>query len=371
MASSDVETRVPIVANRAATGVIFGIAMCAYAFRCYVQLVVHKRFPAEDWLLLFSVVILIAATIIYYIQVALLYDALGVILHGFGSSLFGETLKKIPRESKLSNALDTLWWVILFSVKVAYLLFFRKLISRLTYLKRYWWFVVGFLFPAFVICEVVSWQTCPWSNTFKLIAKCSGPEASSRAIKVTATTTVFDILSDVLVASIPVCLLWRVRISTRQKVGLGMTLCLSLVMAVVALIRIAGIRLPEGEVDIVWVSFWEQLECNVAVWMVSMTAFRSFFVTTGQEDGRHHLLSFESIRRRLSHIFHRRSSQRQQQREYGSYGQAPASNGSESSGQPMIQSNEPNIPRGQMTGMQTAIDGAGHSKVLSPMVSHV
>ena len=81
-----------------------------------------------------------------------------------------------------------------------------------------------------------------------------------------------------IVASVPVILLWRVRIQFRQKLGLGIVLCLSLVMAIFAIIRAAGVRLPSGNVDIVWLAFWQQQECSVAVLMVSLTAFRSFFV---------------------------------------------------------------------------------------------
>ena len=64
----------------------------------------------------------------------------------------------------------------------------------------------------------------------------------------------------------------------RQKFGLSVMLSLSLVMAVCAITRMAGIHLKGGIVDIVWLAFWQQQECSIAVIMFSMTAFRSFFV---------------------------------------------------------------------------------------------
>ena len=83
--------------------------------------------------------------------------------------------------------------------------------------------------------------------------------------------------SDILVVSLPVALLWDLRINRWQKVGLSLTLCLSLVMVLVAIIRTAGIKFA-GTVDIIWVQFWAQQECSIAVIMVSVVAFRSFFV---------------------------------------------------------------------------------------------
>ena len=88
-----------------------------------------------------------------------------------------------------------------------------------------------------------------------------------------------DIMSDLLVLSLPVSILWKVRISIRQKVGLGFSLCLSCVMVIVTIVRIAGMRLrPSGSVDIVWLVFWQQQECSIAVLMMSVSAFRSLFI---------------------------------------------------------------------------------------------
>lgn len=88
-----------------------------------------------------------------------------------------------------------------------------------------------------------------------------------------------DIMSDLLVLSLPVSILWKVRISVRQKIGLAFSLCLSCVMIIVTVVRIAGMRQRgSGSVDIVWLAFWQQQECSIAVLMVSVSAFRSLFV---------------------------------------------------------------------------------------------
>lgn len=78
--------------------------------------------------------------------------------------------------------------------------------------------------------------------------------------------------------SFPIVLLWKVQLSMRQKIGIGSSLCLSLVMVLVAVVRISGVRLPNGKPDLVWLAFWQQQECSIAVTMVSLTAFRSLFV---------------------------------------------------------------------------------------------
>lgn len=50
-------------------------------------------------------------------------------------------------------------------------------------------------------------------------------------------------------------------------------------MVIVTIVRIAGMKATGGDsVDIVWLAFWQQQECSIAVLMVSVSAFRSLFV---------------------------------------------------------------------------------------------
>ena len=113
-----------------------------------------------------------------------------------------------------------------------------------------------------------------------------------------------DITSDLLVLSLPVSILWKVRISVRQKVGLAFSLCLSGAMVLVTIVRIAGIKLRgSGSVDIVWLAFWQQQECSIAVLMLSVSAFRSFFVPSSVRSPapRHQGYSPSEKRRRFLH----------------------------------------------------------------------
>ena len=81
--------------------------------------------------------------------------------------------------------------------------------------------------------------------------------------------------------AIPVWVLSSVKIARRQKIGMGVFLCLNIVMAIIAIVRVAGIR-HSGAIDYTWIFFWQHIEVCVAVSMVSLTAFRSLFVSTGQ-----------------------------------------------------------------------------------------
>lgn len=213
--------------------------------------------------------------------------------------LLFDVLDNVPKIAKLSNSASTLWWFVIFPVKLSYLFFFRRLILRLRNLKIWWWCVVPFTIAAGLACLAASWLTCPYftlqgvmcelnmsphvASSLMLLSACSGPSASYRTIRDTSITTVMDVVTDVLIVSFPITLLWKVRINMHQKLGLALFLCLSLVMVIVAIVRIAGINLRGGNVDIVWLAFWMQQECSIAVIMVASSAFRSLLVVNTVE----------------------------------------------------------------------------------------
>lgn len=81
-----------------------------------------------------------------------------------------------------------------------------------------------------------------------------------------------------LVISIPVLLLWNVRISIRRKFALAGILCLSVCTMIISIIKVAGGETSNGGVDSSWVLFWYDTEAAVAIVVVSFTAFRALFV---------------------------------------------------------------------------------------------
>ena len=123
--------------------------------------------------------------------------------------------------------------------------------------------------------------------------KCVDPYYQKRQLAVEATTISFDIITDVmsksvfpvpervrmltyLVLVIPPWLLWKVKISLRQKIGIGSFLCLSLIMIIIAVIRISRVHASDFNI---WAPFLQQLEACIAVLMLSLTALRTLYVS--------------------------------------------------------------------------------------------
>ncbi|MCJ1264986.1 hypothetical protein MMC22_004861 [Lobaria immixta] len=87
-----------------------------------------------------------------------------------------------------------------------------------------------------------------------------------------------DILTDLLIILIPIYLLKQVQIKLRQKLVIGTSLCLSIMMVITAVIRISSVRGGHNNLDIIWWIFWLFSESCISIVMVSLIAFRSLFV---------------------------------------------------------------------------------------------
>lgn len=110
-----------------------------------------------------------------------------------------------------------------------------------------------------------------------ILVKCATPEARALQTVVLVAATVLDILSDLMIVSIPVCLLWNVKMPLRSKLALGCILSLSVLMVIIAIVRMAAAP-PSEVIEASWSVFWLHTEACVAVIVVSVSAFRAFFV---------------------------------------------------------------------------------------------
>lgn len=158
----------------------------------------------------------------------------------------------------------------------------------------------------------------------------------------TRSNEFIKLVNFILVLIIPFHIIWQIRIDARQKLILSSTLGLSVFMIIIAIIRISKVvaeNLLSG--DIIWIIFWQQIEACTAVIMVSLSAFRPFFVTResrARDDQRRHRKWYMSRKNRVASALRRKKLRNE-------------------SGEEMIQL--PIIPRATMTGMSTYIKMTG------------
>ncbi|KAL8767211.1 MAG: hypothetical protein Q9209_006216 [Squamulea sp. 1 TL-2023] len=239
----------------------FKVCLCLLG-RMIIRAKLNRKIYVDDGFFLLAVVTLIAGTVMTYIDIPYIYLQQNV---GAGTQAPpADFVQQLIKSVKIQDSAVVLLNVTIFAVKLAFLAFFRGLIRRLKKLEMWWWCVLAIVVPSSIILICSNFISCAYFDERILVRD---PERHKE--------TKCDLTG---IISIPVALLWRVRIDLRRKLALGTMLCLSVFTIITAIVKVGGGNTNNGQIDSSWVIFWLQLEAAVAVMVASITAYRALFV---------------------------------------------------------------------------------------------
>ncbi|KAL8994874.1 MAG: hypothetical protein Q9169_005272 [Polycauliona sp. 2 TL-2023] len=239
-------------------------------------------------------------------------------------------------------------------VKFSFLFLFRSLVQRIRALTIYWWIVTGFNVAVLGYGLSVYYVACPYAHGPNPIM-CNTPAGQAKIMRHSVAQTVLDLL----VLYIPVRLIWTIQVKWTTKFVLALSLCLTVVMILVTIIRISGIK-AEGLVDQVWETYFIIVAAEVGVILTTVSAFRTLYVSRqnknqvgAQKSPGQWAAGYSSIKSHLKRVFV--PSVWQTRSKSGQTPEGPqleGHNGAE-------MENLPDIPRAQMTGIRTFIRSHG------------
>ena len=182
------------------------------------------------------------------------------------------------------------------------------------------------------------------------------------------------------VLAIPVYLIYKIQIKLSQKIALSFSLCLTIFMIVITIVRLTGVMYPGTDyVDALFEEFCLYLSAEVGLIMSTVTAFRTFFISQGARK-RHpnspekyywYKRALSRLQLLLSSAWHRTtgvfsSSGRLRsggKRGFNKNSYYTSTTDSDGSGDPYRNKDLPDIPRAHMTGIRTFIGRAGRTTV--------
>ena len=156
---------------------------------------------ADDVALLFGCVAFVAASILLLVILPTTYWLEPLILDPYSTETIQKIIvpgvtEKILHFQQMQDAHLTLIWTSIFSVKFAFIFFFRPMIDRLKGLVIYWRIIASYTTLAFCVCVSSTFILCP---TFGIAAVLcvEGPNIS-RTVGILSMTGALDISTDVL-----------------------------------------------------------------------------------------------------------------------------------------------------------------------------
>jgi hypothetical protein len=223
------------------------LAICACASRTSLRVYRFKRVTVDDVFLILACLFFAASTgVIEYGKNLMYYSTymnLGLVEHPVENyKHYGYVF------SVVDNIVTVFVWAAIFCVKLSFVLFFRQLISRVRNVQIWWWLVFVAVCCAAPVNMFMGFYICPEFNENLIRSSCPTASIISKTYTYLWTSCILDIVTDLLVITIPVVLLWKVKIDLRRKIALLTVLCLSVFMIVISVVRIALIdaKAPNG-----------------------------------------------------------------------------------------------------------------------------
>ena len=254
-------TRVLAANHRKASIFTFlAIAIAVSSFRTYLRIRAQVPFAVDDALLYAALLMLAGGTAVVYKAQDGLYLQTGVTTGtaGFPPPDFLDRMRQVV---VLQHASSMLSWAAIFLVKFSFLAFFRKLVSRVRNLEILWYITVTIVAACTVASIPIGLIICH-DFSENMFQSCPIQDMTNNEAIYLKVTTALDILSDCLVLSLPVSVLYGTRISTKQKLGIGSVLSLSIFMIAIALVRSTlaftpSLLFPPAVPDTIWIFFWQ------------------------------------------------------------------------------------------------------------------
>ncbi|MCJ1470002.1 hypothetical protein MMC07_008647 [Pseudocyphellaria aurata] len=334
MSPNDSAGRIPKNVFLIVPTILFALSVLFLLARTTLRLRYQKRLFIDDAFLLFAEICLGASVGLLYAFADNLFLNEALVTRPSAVILPPDYTNQRILFQKQSDACLVLTYTSIFAVKFSFLFFFKLIVRRIHSMIVYWWIVVAVTTIAWVVCVIKIFLPCMDFDETSM--SCNQKSDIPKNTGLSAMVDILDMITDILIIVIPVRLLWNVRIERRQKIILGATLCLSIVMVFTAIVRISALRLGNGLIDLVWGIFWQITENCLAVTMVCLSAFRSIFVGTQAQ-----------AKQRQWYVFKKHPQNARKRRNWMD-----------------IETDEtgalPEIPRPTMTGLKTFIRGNPH-----------
>ncbi|KAJ5647169.1 hypothetical protein N7490_003541 [Penicillium lividum] len=187
-------------------------------------------------------------------------------------------------------------WCSFSAVKLSFMVFFKKLINRMKTWQIYWWVVFTYTVCVLIYGSLVFFISCPYFYSPKENT-CTVGRRKDMIMQESISLAVLDVVGDALILAIPINVIWKIRVRWGQKLFLILSLCLTVIMIILSIVRVCGL-VYHDMIDTVWETYWQFLSAEVGVFLASAVSFRSLFVSQRSHSGPNY-----SVRKMLKNSF--------------------------------------------------------------------
>ena len=149
-------------------GILYATAILAACIRTAIRLCLQRRLLIDDGFLIVACVALTVSTIdiykglLYILEAQEFADAR--VSNDFSELAGLDVVAGVLWYQRVTYIYTTMVWIVVFAVKLAFLSYFRHLVSRVRNFIVYWKAVAGINVVAFLFCVYAEFMECPYTS---------------------------------------------------------------------------------------------------------------------------------------------------------------------------------------------------------------
>ncbi|KGO78081.1 hypothetical protein PITC_041120 [Penicillium italicum] len=274
----DQHSRVPESVFLGVLWALTGISFIFIAFRFYAQVTSFRRLFLDDFLVVLAWIIILTTAVIWQVKGKVLYELYAI---SAGTKPFDpEFLPRYNKFMRFNAPLQILYYSALSCVKFSFMALFYRISAKVRPL-RVWWFVVLFCTTSVYIASVADVEyKCSFGGLEYLITQCPQPNHVHYENRMFWSNCAGDVITDLMILSIPFLVLWKTRISLRKKLILLSIFSATIFIMVTAILRVAVGMNYHRQMNIDWLCFWGFVEVDVAIIVSCVASLRQLFVAS-------------------------------------------------------------------------------------------
>ncbi|RAH63771.1 uncharacterized protein BO66DRAFT_444629 [Aspergillus aculeatinus CBS 121060] len=246
--------------------------------RIVIRLKTFRRLFVDDFFVLLAWILSVITGIVWRIESPVLYE-----MYALSAGKTPLTPGVVPRLNALMRfeaPFMVLFYTTLWCVKFSFLTFFYKLGSKIQTHRRWWWVVSVITLAVWVISVGDIDYQCSLGGVEFIFEQCSKPYHIRWQNGTFWANCAGDVITDLLILSIPTLIVWNVRISLTKKLILLGIFAASMVIVAVAIIRVVTNHALDHNMDMTWLWMWSFIEMGTAIMISCVASFRQLFVTS-------------------------------------------------------------------------------------------
>ncbi|KAF2811788.1 uncharacterized protein BDZ99DRAFT_569750 [Mytilinidion resinicola] len=250
--------------------------------RLAIRWKIFKRLSLDDYLVVLAWGALLPAEIIWHTRIRSYFDKIDT-MPSPPAHVDNYVSDKIKEGPKWHATYHILFGICLWSVKFSFLAFFWKIVDKTHTRGIWWWGVTGITAVTFITFLCLWPWECTGGSVEHLLVYCQDKPQIHIADTMFQVNTAFDFITDSLIISIALRILWPARISWLKKaLLLAVFACILLTMAITLLrIVIAPSHQLSQTTDLPWHWHftWSVIEMSLAISVACLISFHQLYVS--------------------------------------------------------------------------------------------